>query len=432
VRTLFNISGIAAVLLLMAGSGFAESRFPKPDFDSGYQMPQSQHPLPQAAWLAMLDAGVLAVVLAAGVFFAVRVKSRSRRGIAVLSVFSLLYFGFWRKGCVCAVGSLQNAALAMADSTYVLPLTVLLIFVMPLVFALFFGRIFCGVACPLGMIQDVVAIRPVRVPRPLAAALGFFRYVYLAFAILLAASGATFLICRYDPFVPFFRLSGPFGVVLSGFLLLLIGVWVARPYCRFICPYSILLEWASRLSWRHLRVTPDECIDCRLCEHSCPYDAILEPVEGPDRAQSAAGIRRLAMLVVLVPLFAAAGGWIGWRLPTALSLADPVAVLAEQVREEQAGMVNERTLESRAFRSTGRSTEQLFQEVRTLRQRLKRGGIAAGGFIGLMLGIQLAGLSLWRRRKGYEPDRGACLSCGRCFEYCPRERLRRSGKKKSP
>ena len=38
-------------------------------------------------------------------------KRRSRKGLMALSIFSLLYFGFWRKGCVCAIGSLQNVAL---------------------------------------------------------------------------------------------------------------------------------------------------------------------------------------------------------------------------------------------------------------------------------------------------------------------------------
>jgi ferredoxin len=39
----------------------------------------------------------------------------------------------------------------------------------------------------------------------------------------------------------------------------------------------------------------------------------------------------------------------------------------------------------------------------------------------------LTWLGSFRRRRNadYEPDRGECLSCGRCFAYCPREHLRR-------
>jgi len=41
--------------------------------------------------------------------------SRARARLGALSIFSVLYFGFWRKGCVCAIGSLQNVALGLCD-----------------------------------------------------------------------------------------------------------------------------------------------------------------------------------------------------------------------------------------------------------------------------------------------------------------------------
>jgi len=32
---------------------------------------------------------------------------------------------------------------------------------------------------------------------------------------------------------------------------------------------------------------------------------------------------------------------------------------------------------------------------------------------------------LRRRRTDYEPDRGECFACARCFKYCPNELVRR-------
>ena len=32
-----------------------------------------------------------------------------------LLLISLAYFGFWRRGCVCSVGSLQNVAQSLAE-----------------------------------------------------------------------------------------------------------------------------------------------------------------------------------------------------------------------------------------------------------------------------------------------------------------------------
>jgi ferredoxin len=48
-----------------------------------------------------------------------------------------------------------------------------------------------------------------------------------------------------------------------------------------------------------------------------------------------------------------------------------------------------------------------------------------GGWIGLVIGVKLISLALRRQRTDYEPDRGACVACARCFEYCPNELVRR-------
>ncbi len=39
-------------------------------------------------------------------------KKRSRQGITWVSAFSLAYFGFYRQGCICAIGSVQNMSMA--------------------------------------------------------------------------------------------------------------------------------------------------------------------------------------------------------------------------------------------------------------------------------------------------------------------------------
>ena len=38
---------------------------------------------------------------------------------------------------------------------------------------------------------------------------------------------------------------------------------------------------------------------------------------------------------------------------------------------------------------------------------------------------ELISLSVRRKRTDYEPDRGDCFACARCFEYCPNELVRR-------
>ncbi len=253
----------------------APPRFPPPDFGPGYQMPASTYPGARATWRDLADVAVLGGALSAAAYLAL--KRRSRNGILALSVFSLAYFGFYRAGCICPIGAIQNVTLALVDRRYALPLVAVLFFALPLVFALVFGRVFCGGVCPLGAIQDVVLIRPVRVPPWLQKALGVLPLVYLGAAVLFAALDTMFIICRYDPFVSFFRLGGGFGMLVAGGIVLLLSVFIGRPYCRFLCPYRVLLGLCSRVAWRHATITPDDCITCSLCEGECPFGAIRRP-----------------------------------------------------------------------------------------------------------------------------------------------------------
>ena len=71
-------------------------------------------------------------------------RARSRAGLVWLTVACVAYFGFYRQGCVCPIGATQNVTLAIFDSSYALPVGVLMFFVLPLAFALFAGRSFCS------------------------------------------------------------------------------------------------------------------------------------------------------------------------------------------------------------------------------------------------------------------------------------------------
>lgn len=415
----------AAVLcaLVAALPAAAVQRFPKPEFESGYVQPEPTAPAARSAWLEYLDCAVLAGALALASWLVLR--RRSRREIALLMLFCLLYFGFWRAGCVCPVGAVQNAALALADRDYAIPLPVLLFFLLPLLTALVAGRTFCGAVCPLGALQDVVIVRPVRVPAWLQAVLGFVPYLVLAATAVLAAGGAGFLVCQHDPFVAFFRFGGPALALVFGFGILLLGAFVARPYCRFLCPYGALLHGASLLAWRHATITPDECIECRLCEDSCPFGAIRVPnADLPAPESRRAGRRRLAWLLALLPVCVLVGALAGRGAGGLLAQRQADVNLAEQVLAADAGEGGVPSLEATTFRASGEAVSDLVHDARQVRGRIRSWSQLAGAGLGLLLGGQLIARALRRHRRDYVPDRGTCLSCGRCFRYCPRERLR--------
>ena len=113
-----------------------EARFPKPDFTSGYQYPDIEHGVP-LEWLWNVVDIVLLIALMGVVVWAAY-KRRSRSVIMGVSVVSVAYFGFFRSGCVCSVGSIQNVVLALTDSSYHLPWYVLCLFIIPLLAAVLF------------------------------------------------------------------------------------------------------------------------------------------------------------------------------------------------------------------------------------------------------------------------------------------------------
>lgn len=412
-------------LLVLAFTCLGEQRFPPPEFEN-HQLPATTAPAARAWLLQYLDVAVLAGCLGTATWLVF--KKRSRNGVLALSLFSVIYFGFYRKGCVCSIGSLQNVALALGDPTYAVPIGVISFFVLPLLFALFAGRTFCAGVCPHGALQDLVLLRPIKLPPWLEQGLSVLPYIYLGAGVLFAATGSAFIICEYDPFIPIFRLSGRTLMVLSGAGLLLLGVFVGRPYCRFLCPYGALLKMAATVAKWRVRVTPDVCTQCRLCEASCPFGAMREPSLVPVEAQVLERDRkRLAFLLVLAPVLLLVGVWLGGKFSVPASKVHPTVRLVDtlvRLRDvpRKPGLL---TPDDLALERARQSPKELAGEAVAIRHRFLIRGRIFGAWVGLVIGLKLVSLSLHRRRTDYEPDRGDCFACARCFEYCPNELVRR-------
>lgn len=418
---------ILLMLVLCATLAWGIERFPPPDFEGGYTFPTTTTPASDAVWYEWIDVAVLAAVLSVGAFLVL--KKRSRAWVFALMLFSVAYFGFYRKGCICPIGATQNVALTMFDANYAIPLTVLLFFVLPLLFTLFFGRIFCGSVCPLGAIQDLVLMKPVTVPRWLESGLRMIAYVYLSLAVLFAATGSAFLICRYDPFVAIFRLTGNMPVFILGGCFLVIGLFVGRPYCRFVCPYGVILRQFSRLSKWRVSITPTECISCRLCEDACPFGAIEGPEPQWPQRDYAKGRRTVVSLLVVLPVLILLGAGLGNVAAPGLSKMHPTVQVAQRVLLEAQGHVTDTTDQSDAFRATGSTPESLYADAAQVQSKFIIGSISVGVFLAVVLGLKLVRVSIRRDRAGYEAEQAGCLACARCYKSCPNERSQRQSNK---
>jgi len=149
------------------------------------------------------------------------------------------------------------------------------------------GRaIFCGWLCPFGALQELlfkagqlIKIRPVALPNMATKWLTKLKYLtFLGLAGLtfysfdLAISGT-----QIEPFKTAitFRFNAPWPALIYTTLLLTIGLFVERFYCRFICPLGgglAILGQLRLFSW--LKRRPECGNPCTQCESVCPVGAI--------------------------------------------------------------------------------------------------------------------------------------------------------------
>ena len=411
----------ATILTATAAIGAkAQNRFPKPDFESGYEYPDLQYAVPNELMWDVLDVVLLLALLTSAAW----AITRRRKPMIWISLISVLYFGFFREGCVCSVGSIQNIVLAMVDETYHLPWVVLCFFLLPIIFAFLFGRVFCAGVCPMGALQELVNVKNGRISKPVTMVLGLFPWIYLILTILYAATRSRFLICQFDPFIGIFRLGGDVELLAFGILLLVISVFTGRPFCRFLCPYGALLSLFSAVSVKKIELTKNKCINCELCHNSCPVDAIRAPYANTPQEERREGVKRLLGYMLLMPLLVVSGALMMRASAEGLSRAHKEVRLYDMVTAYEAQAAPEIIpLEVEAFYMKGRTMEELTATKDAIVADYRKYATWAGAMIGLVLAIALMRFSIKRRRETYEIDQSSCVACGRCFEYCPQNRV---------
>jgi ferredoxin len=208
-------------------------------------------------------------------------------------------------------------------------------------------------------------------------------------------------------------------MVIFGSLLLITGIFVNRPYCRYLCPYGVLQNIFSRFSVKHLTISPAECRNCRLCESGCPYDAILQ-ADPPQKVEETKKSQKGSLLYFLmIPVLAAGFAVILYNLAPSLAVVNNNVKLAREIRLEKEKGIKAVSKAAVAFYESGKTEDQLFEEEQQITGRFRKGAPWVGIFLGLSLGIGFFRLTVRNIRTVYEPDRGRCYSCGKCLKFCP-------------
>jgi polyferredoxin len=167
-------------------------------------------------------------------------------------------------------------------------LTSVVISISLLIATFLFGRFFCAVICPLGVVQDIV-IAARKNDKTTVPNLSWLRYIVTACAILMLMGGWALFFRIFDPFSRFGgMLSGLIGImrktgdtklsfliggVLPLFALSALVIWKKRIYCTALCPVGTILGLFAKFGVWQIRLN-DSCVRCDLCQISCPTSCI--------------------------------------------------------------------------------------------------------------------------------------------------------------
>ena len=180
---------------------------------------------------------------------------------------------------------------------------------------LVFGRIYCSVICPLGVMQDLISWLHGKFKKnrfTYSKEVKWLRYPVLVIFIALVAAGIGSILTLLEPygtygliatniFQPVYQwcnnglaaiaehyesytfygvdvwIKSATALALSIGLFVVIGVLAwrgGRTYCNTICPVGTLLSFVSRFSLLKVRIDEDKCIKCGMCTRNCKSSCI--------------------------------------------------------------------------------------------------------------------------------------------------------------
>lgn len=207
--------------------------------------------------------------------FLLRYKStRNLRGAMLL--LSLLIFGFYVGACPCPIMSLHNIVFALAGIETNWTGMLWLLGLIPVTYI--FGKVWCGWVCHLGALQEFIFL-PGKIKilqsQKAQTIMRWIRIFLLITLVLQILITQTNLFKTIDPFKVAFNLraSNLTGWILLG-LLLVMSLFMYRPFCKAVCPIGLLLGWVAKIPGASILVPSNNCSGCKVCNRSCEINAI--------------------------------------------------------------------------------------------------------------------------------------------------------------
>lgn len=180
---------------------------------------------------------------------------------------------------------------------------------------LIFGRLYCSVICPLGVLQDIISRVAGKFKKrrfTYSPALNLLRYIFLALFIVSFFAGFSVAVSLIEPysafgrvvsnlFAPLYKLANNglalvaqhynsymfyhtsvfikglsvFVTAIVTFIIIAILAWRnGRTYCNTVCPVGTFLGLLSRISYLKPVIDKNTCNNCGLCTRNCKASCI--------------------------------------------------------------------------------------------------------------------------------------------------------------
>lgn len=183
-----------------------------------------------------------------------------------------------------------------------------IVLILLIALTLLFGRLYCAIICPLGIMQDIFAkFRPQKYPYNAWKNTKKLKIVHDAFLIawiVSAITGFSFLLGLLDPYAIFGRIAtalfspvydattsawgeqgasdfspmpGMSAFVLSAVFfvgLVLAAIFTGRGYCNAVCPVGAFLGFLSKFAVFKMYIDPKRCVHCQKCSRQCKAHCI--------------------------------------------------------------------------------------------------------------------------------------------------------------
>jgi len=190
------------------------------------------------------------------------------------------------------LGSVPNLTLSIqtllstigASAPFIVILPMIIILTILLLTVFLFGRILCGFACPVGVLQELISqinfksnikkqknVKKIDISLKTAT---IIRWIFFGVITVLAIFWSFSLLQIINPFTGFNIFTNPLAplFLIPGITLIAVAiasVFIYRPWCRLFCPFGALSSLVGRFT-QYKYVRTEDCNDCGLCETICP------------------------------------------------------------------------------------------------------------------------------------------------------------------